>query len=469
MLFNSLEFVVFLGMVVVAYHLLGHRLQNRLLLAASYWFYGSWDWRFLGLIALSTVIDYTVARRLERSGSAGTRRLLVTLSVASNLGILGAFKYFDFFAQSFATLLAAFGLEAGWTTLNVVLPVGISFYTFQTMGYTIDVYRRDVRAMDDFLDFALYVAFFPQLVAGPIERARSFAPQIISPRSPTLDGFTRGCFLVLFGLMKKTAIADGLAGMIDPVFADPAAFSRADVVLASYCFALQIYCDFSGYTDVARGVAKLMGFDLIHNFELPYFARNPQDFWRRWHISLSTWLRDYLYIPLGGNRGGALRTRINLMITMTLGGLWHGAAWNFVLWGLFHGVVLVVHRVVFGTQRSDGGGRISAAIRIVLFFQVVCFGWLLFRAESWAAIVTLCGQLGSGAGPAQLGLASLKVSALAGIPLLLAMDAAQYATGSTTWYRRMPEPLRGALYAVLIVVLLMGTGNLPAEFIYFQF
>jgi len=192
MLFNSLEFVVFLGMVVVAYHLLGHRLQNRLLLAASYWFYGSWDWRFLGLIALSTVIDYTVARRLERSGSAGTRRLLVTLSVASNLGILGAFKYFDFFAQSFATLLAAFGLEAGWTTLNVVLPVGISFYTFQTMGYTIDVYRRDVRAMDDFLDFALYVAFFPQLVAGPIERARSFAPQIISPRSPTLDGFTRG-------------------------------------------------------------------------------------------------------------------------------------------------------------------------------------------------------------------------------------------------------------------------------------
>jgi D-alanyl-lipoteichoic acid acyltransferase DltB (MBOAT superfamily) len=469
MLFNSLEFVAFLVLVVVAYHLLGHRLQNRLLLAASYWFYGSWDWRFLGLIALSTVVDYTVARRLDRTEAPRVRKRWVTLSVATNLGILGAFKYFDFFAESFAALLGTLGVEAGWTTLNVVLPVGISFYTFQTMGYTIDVYRRELRAQHDFLDFALYVAFFPQLVAGPIERARRFAPQIASPRTPSLDAFTRGCFLILFGLMKKTAIADGLAGVIDPVFAQPASFTRVDVLLATYCFALQIYCDFSGYTDVARGVAKLLGFDLTHNFELPYFARNPQDFWRRWHISLSTWLRDYLYIPLGGNRVSALRTRMNLMITMTLGGLWHGAAWNFVLWGAFHGAILVVHRVGFGTWRGDTGGRWSSALRIVLFFQVVCFGWLIFRADSWGAITALVGQLVAGSGAAQLGLASLKVSALAGIPLLLAMDAAQYVSGSTTWYRRLSEPLRGALYAAIFVVLLMGTGNLPAEFIYFQF
>jgi len=467
-LFNSLDFALFIAILLPLYYVCRHRQQNRLLLVASYIFYGSWDWRFLSLILLSTVIDYTVGRAIQRSDSAARRKSLVAVSIFSNLSLSGVFKYFNFFADSFAVILGSIGFEADWTTLNIVLPVGISFYTFQTMSYAIDVYRRDLDAVDDFFDFALYVAFFPQLVAGPIERAKQFMPQITQPRSPSLDAFSRGLFLILFGLFKKVAIADGLAYTVDPVFESPEQFARVDLLLATYCFAFQIYCDFSGYTDIARGVAKLMGFNLSLNFNLPYVSQNPQEFWRRWHISLSTWLRDYLYIPLGGSRGSLVRTNINLSITMFLGGLWHGAAWNFVVWGVYQGAILAIHRLVVGRRAAVSHGLLRI-VWIGLFFQVICYGWLLFRANSLASIVTMTRILLFGPMGTELLLPTPELSVLIGLPLLLMMDWLQYLKGTSHWYRKWPEPLQGILFALMIVVLLMGMGKAPAQFIYFQF
>ncbi len=469
MLFNSPEFAWFLVIVLSTYYLVSHKLQNRLLLVASYVFYGYWDWRFLTLIFLSSVIDYTVARHIYRSESQSVRKWMLAASITSNLGILCFFKYFNFFADSFTTFVSVFGLEANWTTLNIVLPVGISFYTFQTMSYTIDVYRKELNAVDDFFDFALYVAFFPQLVAGPIERAKRFLPQILSVRTPSLDAFTRGAFLILFGLVKKVAIADALASSIDPVFAHPEHYTGLDILLATYGFALQIYCDFSGYSDIARGVAKLMGFDLMKNFDLPYVSQNPQEFWRRWHISLSSWLRDYLYIPLGGNRKGAWRTNMNLMITMILGGLWHGAAWNFILWGAYQGSILVGHRLMFGRQKTGESRGVQKAIWVILFFHVTCFGWLLFRAESIEAIITMCTILLTGPYHVEMLIKIFKISALLGIPLLLLLDVVQYMRNASDWYRTLPTFVRGGVYAIMLVIFLMGLRNLPAEFIYFQF
>jgi len=317
-------------------------------LLASYFFYGCWDWRFLGLIWLSTIVDFACGRELDKRkrGTTGEdggpssepyfhsrrgRRTILFVSVAANLGILGFFKYFDFFVGSAATLLDMIGLPLERRLLNVILPVGISFYTFQTLSYTIDIYRGQIRAHGSLLDFAVFVAFFPQLVAGPIVRAREFIPQVSRRRHLNLDQIYEGGYLILWGLFKKVVIADNLALLVDGVFQSDAPLLGGTVLVALYAFSVQIYCDFSGYSDIARGCAKMMGFEIRLNFKLPYFESNPAEFWRRWHISLSTWLRDYLYIPLGGNRKGATRTCINLALTMILGGLWHGAAWTFVL------------------------------------------------------------------------------------------------------------------------------------------
>lgn len=336
MLFTQLTFWVFFAIVAALYVLLPHKAQNRMLLVASYVFYGAWDWRFLSLILLSTGVDYVVGLKIGAEDHQARRKRLLAISLAVNLGMLGVFKYFGFFVSSFEALLAQFGYETDPFVLSIVLPVGISFYTFQTLSYTIDIYRRELEPSRDFLDFALFVAFFPQLVAGPIERARNLLPNIAAPRMLSWDALGRGAVLCLLGLIKKVVIADAIAPSVDAVYASPDP-TRADVILATWLFAIQIYCDFSGYTDIARGVAKMLGFRLMRNFAQPYFAVDPQEFWRRWHISLSTWLRDYLYISLGGNRGGAWTTYRNLMATMALGGLWHGAAWNFVLWGIYQG------------------------------------------------------------------------------------------------------------------------------------
>ena len=343
MLFSQIEFIVFLA--VIGSFLLAvrhHRARKLFLLAASYYFYAWWDWRFLSLILTSTIVDYFVGRGLRRTTHPGRRKTLLVISLACNLTLLGFFKYFNFFVGSLQTLLAPTGIHLG--TLSIILPVGISFYTFQTLSYTIDVYRNKIEPTDDFPDFALFVAFFPQLVAGPIIRASVFLPQLGTPRRLTWTRGLEGFRQFSMGLFKKVFIADRIAVFVDGVFENAGLFDGPTTWLAVLCYAVQIYCDFSGYSDMAIGTARALGYDFPPNFNYPYVARSVTDFWRRWHISLSTWLRDYLYIPLGGNRKGPRRTYLNLMITMLLGGLWHGAAWPFVFWGGLHGGALAVNK-----------------------------------------------------------------------------------------------------------------------------
>ena len=476
MLFNELNFWIFFAVVFAAYTVLPHRAQNRMLLIASYFFYGAWDWRFLGLILFSTVVDYLVGLRMVAESNQSRRRRLLQVSLVVNLGMLGIFKYFGFFVDSFHALLHSIGYEANPITISIILPVGISFYTFQTLSYTIDIYRRELRPTRDFFDFALFVAFFPQLVAGPIERASNLLPNILTPRMVTWEAIGRGAVLCLVGLIKKVVIADGVAPSVDAVYAssDP---SRLDIVFATWLFAIQIYCDFSGYTDIARGVAKMLGFGLMRNFAQPYFAVNPQEFWRRWHISLSTWLRDYLYISLGGNRGGRWRTYRNLMATMTLGGLWHGAAWNFVAWGIYQGVLLSAHRAMAGRRGHSGEGlrrgvagwiwRVAAA---VLFFQAVCYGWLLFRAESFGQIVDFTGRLfGVVTTPETLTIPALPFAAMVAIGFVFLWDVVIEVSGLPRFYALLPITVRAATYAGMVYLLAFGATTTTAAFIYFQF
>ena len=472
MLFNSLEFAAFFIPVFLVYCTLSSRTQNRWLLFASYVFYGAWDWRFLGLILLSTTVDYGVAIRLATTADSGRRRLLLGLSVLTNLGILAAFKYSGFFAESLAQLLAAFGISLGPLTLEVVLPVGISFYTFQTLGYTVDVYRRRLEPERNFFNFALFVAFFPQLVAGPIERAGHLLPQIKRPRCIDLPGLSAGAWLVLWGLFKKVVIGDNVGALVDAVYASGATPQGGDVLIATYAFAVQIYCDFSGYSDIARGIAKILGFDLMLNFRLPYMARSPADFWRRWHISLSTWLRDYLYIPLGGNRRGRARTYQNLFLTMLLGGLWHGAAWTFVVWGAYHGSLLAIHRAVRGAlvplvPSHVAGLLLWRAAATILTFHLVCLGWLLFRAESLTHAEFLISRLFE---PWEISLASDSLLAVLALttPLVL-MQIAQAASGDLDVVRRGPAVLQAGIIAALGLGIVVLGEDFGQPFIYFQF
>ena len=480
MLFNSYVFWAFLAAVLAAYRVLPHRGQNALLLVASYVFYGAWDWRFLSLIWLSTAVDYVAAQRVHDAQRPATRRAWLTASMVTNLGLLGVFKYYGFFAEEAAGLLALFGLEPNLPTLHVVLPVGISFYTFQTMSYTIDVYRREAAPSRDLLDFALYVCFFPQLVAGPIERFGRLMPQVTTPR--VVDGacFREGLYHVLIGLVKKVAIADNLAPVTNAIFATPAdQLSGPECVVGVYAFAMQVYGDFSGYSSIAQGVAKWLGFDLMFNFRMPYFAVSPSDFWRRWHVSLSQWLRDYLYIPLGGNRGGAAATYRNLMLTMTLGGLWHGAATTFVAWGAYQGLVLCLYRPF--ERKLQGVVAASAAARVlaaVAMFHVGCVGWLLFRASSIEQAVGMATRaLTDGAGwssffagaPSQgVAWAGLGLVAFYAGPMLL-YELWVERRGDLLAILRAPWLARAALYAYFALLLWFFPPPLESVFIYFQF
>ena len=394
MQFNSFVFLLFF-LVVYALHELARRsvrAQNLLLLGASWVFYAAWDWRFLGLLILSTLVDWFIALRMPGASPRG-RKALLGVSLTGNLGMLALFKYADFFIESMVELLAALGVATDARRLGIVLPVGISFYTFQTLSYTVDVYRGQLPPRRSLLDFALYVAFFPQLVAGPIERATRLLPQLELPRRASADQRVQGSWLILWGLFKKVVIADTCASWVDAVYDAPAPVG-SEVLLATYAFAYQIYCDFSGYSDIARGLGKLLGIELMRNFERPYLARSPSDLWHRWHVSLSTWLRDYLYIPLGGSWRGTLLTYRNLMLTMLLGGLWHGAAWNFVLWGGFHGALLALERRWRGSAAPPRPGWVHA-LAVVGTFHLTCFGWLLFRATSLAHIGRLLSGFGS--------------------------------------------------------------------------
>lgn len=476
MLFTELNFWAFFAVVGLAYVLLGHRAQNRMLLVASYVFYGAWDWRFLSLILLSTVVDYFVGLQMARETAEVRRKRLLWVSLAVNLGMLAVFKYLGFFVDSFQTLLSNVGYDADPFMLSIVLPVGISFYTFQTLSYTIDIYRRDLKPTHDFLDFALFVAFFPQLVAGPIERASNLLPNITMPRTLSWEALRRGAVLCLIGLIKKIVIADGIAPSVDAIYSSPDP-SRLDIILATWLFAIQIYCDFSGYTDVARGVAKMLGFHLMRNFAQPYFAADPQEFWRRWHISLSTWLRDYLYISLGGNRGGPWKTYRNLMATMTLGGLWHGAAWNFIAWGVYQGALLALHRAFAGRHGRVGEGQkrslmgwVGRVIAIAAFFQVVCYGWLLFRATSFAQISEFTGRLaGLIEAPTGLSMPLPPFAAFLGLGLLFVWDVLIERSGDVQFYSKWPVVIRAGLWAGMIYLLAFGATTATSAFIYFQF
>lgn len=470
MLFNSWVFLLFFALTYAAYLASSRwlRVQNALLLVASYVFYGWWSWKFLGLIALSTVLDYVAAIGIADATDPRRRRRWLMLSCTMNLGLLGLFKYFDFFLESLGELLAALGLEAAMPSLRLVLPVGISFYTFQTMSYTIDVYRGHTKVARNPLDFALYVSFFPQLVAGPIERSSTFLPQVERPRTVSWHGFEAGLFLVLWGLFKKVVVADNAATIANPVFADPSAFAGPELWLGALAFTAQIYGDFSGYSDMARGLAKMMGFELMVNFKLPYFATSPSDFWTRWHVSLSSWLRDYLYIPLGGNRGGKLLTYRNLVITMVLGGLWHGAAWNFVLWGVYHGVMLVAYRIAsdHGAWRLPSGRAWADLVRVTLMLPVTVGGWILFRIESMADLrAFLAGAFTSSDADAALTAAAL---ALAWAPVLL-MQIAQLRWDDLLVALRLPAVGRGVLYGLLVAACVAFSTGESMEFIYFQF
>lgn len=473
MLFNSLQFFVFMAIVLMVYANLTHRRQNWLLLAASYVFYGWWDWRFTILMLVSTLIDYTCALRLEATGNAAARRRWVALSVTAHLVILGFFKYFNFFVDTLTALTSAAGVAVHVTPLHLILPVALSFYTFKSMGYTIDVYRGDAEPVRRFDDFALFVSFFPQLVAGPIERARHLVPQVVRPRQPLSANDVRlAAYLIGWGLFKKVIVGDGCAHLANRVFDNPASFGGADHWVALYAFTVQIYADFSGYSDMAVGVARLLGFDLIDNFRLPYFATSPSDLWRRWHISLSSWLRDYLYVPLGGSRGSAFTTYRNLMITMALGGLWHGARWTMVCWGLYHGLGLCVQRAV-GRRGSSSTDR-WRVLKIFGTFHFTMFGWLLFRADSLADVrQMLAGMFLQMAptrwtGPAVLTLLQLTV-------VLAAYEIVSYRRGErypVFQWRPLARVAFGlvVMYSALLYWLLHRSLVAGAQpFIYFQF
>jgi D-alanyl-lipoteichoic acid acyltransferase DltB (MBOAT superfamily) len=392
-LFNSLTFVVFFLVVFTLYWLLRARTpQNVLLLVASWIFYGAWSWKFLLLLLGSTLLDYVCGQLIADAPDRRRKQLVLIVSVTANLLFLATFKYLGFFVTEFALLLERLGFNASLPVLEIVLPVGISFYTFQTIGYVVDVYRGKVKAARNFLTYALYVAFFPQLVAGPIERAGHMLPQYEKDRIWSTPKFESGLQLAVWGLFKKIVIADNLAPFVDAVFDDPARFSGATLVTATVFFAFQIYCDFSGYTDTARGCARMLGFELIRNFNFPCISKTPVEFWQRWHMSLSQWFQDYLYYPLAMRymrRGGFMSKYKAHIVSMALIGLWHGANWTFIVFGLYWGVLIAVYLALIeraaGAPRRGLGGfapRAREVASIAVMFMLVCVGWVFFRAES---------------------------------------------------------------------------------------
>lgn len=395
------------------------------------------------------------------------RKILLFLSMAVNLGILGIFKYANFFVDSFAEMLGGLGLNPNEPFLSVVLPVGISFYTFQTMSYTIDVYRRRLEPVSDFVIFATFVAYFPQLVAGPIERARILLPQLQRhDRSVNAETVQSGLGLILLGLFKKVVLADGVASAADRAFNDPASLSWVSVVVGVLAFSIQIYGDFSGYTDIARGVSRLLGIELTLNFAQPYLSRNITEFWRRWHISLSNWLRDYLYISLGGNRKGTIRTYVNLMATMLLGGLWHGASFNFVIWGGLHGLFLVIHRLFLGGVVADGPLRFKHLPSIMMTFVAVSVVWIFFRAEDLAASASVFRALALQSG--EIAKSDAVVVLWAFLTMIVVDLAARAQLLSPSLLKRQPAT-SGLLVGLALAGIVLFSGGSPRPFVYFQF
>lgn len=465
MLFNSPAFAVFLPVMLLVYWGLRGRARMAALLAGSYFFYSVWDWRFTGLLMLTTVVDYGCGLLLNRATDPGRRKRIVIVSVIVNLGILGAFKYFNFFRDSTVALLGVLGIDVSPPLLNVVLPMGISFYTFQSLSYTIDVYRG-LPVERSLLRFATFITCFPQLVAGPIMRASDLLPQLAEEKRLADADFSMGMFRIFRGLFKKMVVADSLAIYVDMVFADPGDFSGISCWIGLYAYAFQIYMDFSGYCDVAVGAGAMLGLRMSENFNLPYLAASPAELWHRWHITLSTWLRDYLYIPLGGSRGGTRRTMRNLFLTMALGGLWHGAAWTFVAWGVYHGLLLAGQRLLCGGRKPADAASDPLPIRalkVLGMFHLTCLGWLLFRAQNWATVQLYFTRL--------LDFSSQEIRGKRIALIVLACAVAHFWPAMRTLgerFVRLPALVQGSLAGVCMWMLILLNPGVKA-FIYFQF
>ncbi len=490
MLFNSLAFLVFIGAFLPLYFVSHGRSRLWLCLGASYLFYGWWDWRFLSLIAFSTLVDYAIGLQLARLDCGGqnaapaagrrrrpgtSRRMLLATSMAINLGILGCFKYCNFFSDSLADLLALFGLPADLPTLDIILPVGISFYTFQTMSYTIDVYRRRMAAEPSLLRFATFVALFPQLVAGPIVRASHLLPQLGHDQRPDWRRLVSGVNLILWGYVLKLVVADSLAPVVESRFRAPTNHSSLSLIVGVLFYAFQIYGDFCGYSSIAIGIGRLLGFDFGINFDRPYFARSFSDFWARWHISLSGWLRDYLYIPLGGSRRGGRRTLVNLLIVMFLGGLWHGADWTFVVWGLIHGGYLIGQRLLGPgyhamRQRLRIPPGLSNAFLTATVFILTCFAWIFFRAESLTEALVVVRGIASFDGMDVFGVPDLFL-VVKGMAVIVALATLEWLSFRVDFGRLAeghPSLNMGYALACAYALALLGTYE-GISFIYFQF
>ena len=482
MLFNSIEFAIFLPVVFAIYWWLGSKnwkFQNLLILVASYTFYGWWDWRFLLLILLSTLVDYFVGIDLAGSENDKRRRLLLGISLATNLGLLCFFKYFNFFLENFVSAFTFFGGSINANSLHIILPIGISFYTFQSLSYTIDIYRHKLTPTRDFIAFSSFISFFPQLVAGPIERAKNLLPQFLGKRTFDYTKAVDGLRQMLWGLFKKVVIADNCAMFADWTFNNPESHSSSTLIVGVLFFTLQIYADFSGYSDIAIGTAKLFGLNLSRNFAFPYFSRDIAEFWRRWHISLTSWFRDYIYIPMGGSRGGSLQQIRNVLIIFLVSGFWHGANWTFLIWGLLNAIYFLPmllankHRRNLDTVAAESSlPTLKELFFILVTFGLTAFAWIFFRAESLTdALIYISGIFSSS--PFSIPLIPEMRTALVTIGLIVILvllewqgrkDEYAIEKLGLTW----PKPLRWGTYLLLAITILVFMKE-PSAFIYFQF
>ncbi|XCN74438.1 MAG: MBOAT family O-acyltransferase [Candidatus Electrothrix aestuarii] len=482
MLFNSIDFAVFLPIVFILYWFVTNKnlkLQNLLIVIASYAFYGWWDWRFLSLIVFSTIVDYTVGLKLKNEDSQPKRNILLWASILVNLGFLGFFKYYNFFLDNFTTAFSLFGTEIRANTLNIILPVGISFYTFQTLSYTIDVYKRKLEPTQDFIAFSAFVSFFPQLVAGPIERATNLLPQFYKNRSFDYSKAVDGMHQMLWGLFKKVVIADNCAEFANQIFNNSVDMNGSALVLGALFFTFQIYGDFSGYSDIAIGTSRLFGFNLMRNFAFPYFSRDIAEFWRRWHISLSTWFRDYLYIPLGGSRGGTwIRVR-NTFVVFIVSGFWHGANWTFIIWGALNAIyflpLLLTNNNRNNLEIVAQGKWLPTAkelLLILITFGLTVFAWIFFRAESIGhafiyiseILSTSLFEIPNFSGKKR----ALIISFLTCVFILIEWLGREQQFAIQNFGFKLNRPLRYATYYAIIVAIFWFSGK-EQQFIYFQF
>ena len=473
MLFNSLEFFIFLPTVFFLYWFVFEknlRAQNALVLISSYVFYGWWDWRFLALIASSTIVDYVIGISIYATNNKKTKKLLLWFSIVFNLGLLGFFKYYNFFIDSWIDLVSILGyqMQSTWT-LKVILPVGISFYTFQTMSYSLDIYFKKLKPTNDFISFASFVSFFPQLVAGPIERASNLLPQILINRKFFYNQGVQGLRLIIWGMFKKVAIADSLGLRVDYIFENYTAFNGSVLFLGLLYFSFQIYCDFSGYSDIARGTAKLFGFEIMSNFKFPYFSRNIGEFWRRWHISLSTWFRDYLYIPLGGSRKGRWLSLRNIFTIFIISGFWHGANWTFIIWGLIHSL-LYIPLFLFGNNKRYTTNIVAydklfpsiiEDLQMGITFLSDMIAWVFFRSETVLDSINYLKYLISNEGANS---SDFFYFGIFYVLVILILDWLY----KTIEYSNIINN-RFVLYLIIFLLLIMTNFSREINFIYFQF